>query len=79
MLWSILWSVATHHGEPADPDLIEWIKARLDHIFGVGPWVVVAALALLILLVPLLAMAVYLVQQRGQSGADPTAQEHEES
>ena len=79
MLWSIWWSVATHHGEPADPDLIEWIKARLDHIFGVGPWVVVAALALLILLIPLSSMAIYLLQQRRHSGADPPAQEHEET
>ena len=79
MPWSILWSIAAHHGEPADPDLIEWLKARLDHIFGVGPWVVVGALTLLIVLVPLLVMAVYLMQQRRPSGADPTEREHEEA
>jgi hypothetical protein len=79
MPWSILWSIAAHHGEPADPDLLEWIKARIDHILDVGPWVVVAGLGLLILLLPLSVMAVYLLQQRRQPDADPPAQEHEEN
>ena len=79
MLWPILWSIAAHHGEPADPDLLEWIKARLDHLLDVGPWIIVAGLGLLILLIPLSIMAVYLLQQRRQSGVDPPAQEREEN
>ncbi len=79
MPWSILWSIAAHHGEPADPDLVEWVKARLDHLLDVGPWTVVAGLGLLILLIPLAGVAVYLLQQRRHPGASPRRPDREEN
>ena len=79
MLWPFLWSIAAHHGEPADPDLVEWIKALLDHLLDMGPWFVVAGLGLLILLLPLSGVAIYLLQQRRHPGADPPTQERDEN
>lgn len=71
--WSIIRSIALHHSEPADPDLLEWIKGFLDHLFHLGPWTAVAVLALLILMIPVAIVTVYLVQQRRHSGTDPPA------
>jgi hypothetical protein len=63
MWWRILLSVASHHGE-ADPALLEWIKGVLDRLIGLGPWVVVILLGLLILMIPLGVIGFYLAQQR---------------
>ena len=76
--WTVLQSIAAHHSEPADPDLLEWIKGLLDHIFNFGPWTIVIVLALLIALIPVAIMGVYLVQQRRQPGNRTTTPEQEE-
>ena len=68
--WAILQSVARHNTGSGDPDLLEWIKDFLDHLFHLGPWTIVAVLALLILLMPVAIITMYLVQQRRQSRAD---------
>ena len=69
--WAIVLSVSGHHGEVADPDLLEWIKGFLDHVFDLGPWTVVAALGLLIVSIPLGISGFYLFQQRrGSRRAD---------
>ena len=78
MLPTWLWSVAIHHSEAADPDLLEWIKDRLDHIFNLGPWTAVAALALIILLIPSSIIIFYLIQQRRQAAAQPTLPDRED-
>ena len=62
--WTVFLSIAAHHSEPADPDLLEWIKEFIDHLFQLGPWTIVAILALIILLIPVAIISVYLVQQR---------------
>lgn len=62
--WAIVMSVSGHHGEAADPDLLEWIKGFLDHAFDLGPWTVVAILGLLIVSIPVGIFAFYLLQQR---------------
>jgi len=67
-----LWSIAAHHGEAADPDLLEWIKDRLDHVLDLGPWTAVAVLAVIILMIPLSIIIFYLVQQRRHPAAEPT-------
>ncbi len=76
--WAILWSIAAHHSEPADPDLLEWIKGFLDHLFHLGPWTIVAVLALLIIFMPVAIITVYLVQQRRHSGTNSPTPEQEE-
>lgn len=78
MLPKWLLSVAAHHGEAADPDLLVWIKDRLDHIFNLGPWTAVAVLALIIVLIPLSIAALYFIQQRRQPTAQPDSPEGEE-
>ena len=78
MLPKWIWSVALHHGEAADPDLLEWIKDRLDHIFNLGPWTAVAVLALIIVLIPVSIVIVYLVQQRRSGSSQPTVPDGED-
>ena len=69
MPWQIIWSVAAHHSEAVDPDLITWLKDRLDHLLGLGPWTVVAGLSIIIMLIPASIIGLYLMQQRRQSAA----------
>jgi hypothetical protein len=76
---SIFGSLARHHGEAVDPDLFERIKGLLDSVLEVGPWTIVAGLGALILLMPLSVVVFYLAQRRRLSGADPPAQEREET
>ena len=73
-----LWSIATHHSEAVDPELLEWIKDRLDHIFNLGPWTAVAALALIILLIPFSIIIFYVIQQRRQATSQPPSTEGED-
>ncbi len=67
MSWSILLSALIHHGEAADPALLQWIKETLDHLIGLGPWTVIIIIGFLILLMPLGLIAFYLVQLRRDS------------
>jgi hypothetical protein len=64
MLKLLLLSVPTHHGEAADPDLLHWIKAVLDHLVGAGPWIAVAFLGMLVVAIPSSIVIFYMVQQR---------------
>lgn len=68
--WAIVLSLAEHHGEAADPDLLGWIKGFLDHVFDLGPWTVVAALGLFIVSIPVGISAFYLWQQRRRPRPD---------
>ena len=79
MLWTIIWSIAAHHSEAVDPDLITWLKDRLDHLLGLGPWTVVAGLSILILLIPASIIGLYLMQQRRQSAAERALQERRDN
>ena len=68
MLPIVLGWVAAHQGEGADPDLLEWIKARLDQLFGMGPWTIVTLLGLLVVAIPL-SIVVFYLTQRGRAGS----------
>jgi len=70
MLWAILGSVVAHQGDAADPELLEWIKDRLDHLLGLGPWAVVALAGLIIVSLPVGLVLLYVAQKR-QTGFDP--------
>jgi hypothetical protein len=63
MLPIVLGWVAAHQGE-ADPDLLEWIKARLDQLLGMGPWTIITLLGLLVVTIPLSIVVFYLTQRR---------------
>lgn len=60
-------SIPTHHSEPADPELLEWITHQVDALLGLGPAAMVLALGLVIVAIPVAVMAVYLAQRLRQS------------
>ncbi|HJP28423.1 MAG TPA: hypothetical protein QF694_06410 [Dehalococcoidia bacterium] len=42
-----------HHSEPIDPDLWEWLSAKIDHVLGVSSGVMVIVLGAVIVLFPI--------------------------
>ena len=69
MPWTMLLSVVAHQGDAANPELLDWIKDRLDHLLGLGPWVVVALAGLIIVSLPIGLVLLYVAQKR-QTGFD---------
>ncbi|MDA0262933.1 MAG: hypothetical protein O3A93_02610 [Chloroflexi bacterium] len=59
--------ILAHQGDAADPELVHWIKTKLDSLFGTGPWVVVALMGLVIIAIPLFIVAAYLLQGKRRS------------
>lgn len=59
-----LLSVAAHHGEAADPDLMEWIMHRVDTLVGLGPAAAVVVLAGVIVLIPVGVLGLYALHRR---------------
>ena len=47
---SLFTFILAHQGDAADPELLRWIKERIDHLFGPGPWLVVTLMGLIIML-----------------------------
>ena len=74
----ILWSIVAHHPGSADPDLLEWIKSRLDQLLHLDAWAVVALLGLMLLLIPVSVVTLYLVQRR-RLGFDPRRSPEDQS
>ena len=70
MGWSVLLALPLHHDEPADPTLLEWAKGLLDHLFGVGPWLMVVLLGGFILLLPAALVTFYWMQRRAPSAPE---------
>ena len=64
MLWAILASVAAHHGDSANPDLLVWIKQRLDNLTDLGPWMIVVLVGLIIVAIPISLVLFYFSQNR---------------
>ncbi|MCH7984296.1 MAG: hypothetical protein J4O01_10190 [Chloroflexi bacterium] len=54
-----------HHSEPIDPTLWEWLSAKIDHVLGLSPGVMVLILGTLIVLFPIVVMVVALRRRRG--------------
>ena len=70
MPWTMLLSVVAHQGDAANPELLEWIKDRLDHLLGLGPWAVVALAGMILVALPVGLVLLYVTQKR-QTGFDP--------
>ena len=49
----ILLSALTHHGEPGDPVLLQWINDQIDAILGLGDFAMVAVLGAVIIAIPI--------------------------
>lgn len=62
--------ILAHQGDSADPELLHWIKERLDSIFGSGPWVVVGIMGFFILAIPVFVGIVYLMQSGRRAAAE---------
>ncbi len=62
-LASLLLGVAIHHDDIVDPDFLAWLKARLDHIITLDPWVLVIILAVIVLAIPAGIVGFYIYQQ----------------
>lgn len=56
--------VLLHQGDAADPELIHWLKERMDEIFGLGPWAMVGATAGIVIAIPVAIGLFYFYQQR---------------
>lgn len=65
-------SVAAHHGEPGDPDLLEWIMHRVDALVGLDAGLVVVILIAVIILIPLGVLGMYALHRRS---TEPTGDE----
>ena len=63
MLWFFL-SVSAHHGEAADPELLEWFKDLFDSVLTIGPWTVIAFIGMALIAFPIGLVVFYLVQNR---------------
>ena len=49
----ILLSALTHHGEPGDPVLLQWINDQIDAILGLGDFAMVAILGAIVVAIPI--------------------------
>jgi len=54
-----------HHSEPIDPTLWEWLSAKIDHVLGISPGVMVMVLGAFIVLFPIIVMIVAARRRRG--------------
>lgn len=57
-------AIPLHHEAPGDPTLMEWIKERMDQVFGFGPEAMVIIFGLAVLAVPTLILIAYALQRR---------------
>ena len=78
MMASMISFILAHQGDAADPELLRWIKVKLDHIFDSGPWVVVAIMGFVILSIPVFIIIVYLMQAKSRAAAAPLDQQGQE-
>ena len=62
-LSAVLLGVAAHHDDIVDPDFLAWLKARLDHIISLDPWVLVIILTAIVLAIPASIVGFYIYQQ----------------
>ena len=53
-----------HHSESVNPTMVEWIKDKIDEIFGLGPATIVVVLGLVTLAFPIGLMALALRRSR---------------
>lgn len=65
-------SVAIHHGEAADPDLMEWVMHRVDSLVGLGPAAAVIVLAGVVVLIPVGVLVMFALYRRK---TEPTGDE----
>lgn len=75
---SIISFILAHQSDAANPELLHWIKERLDSIFGTGPWAVVAIMGIIIVSIPVFIIVVYLMQSKRRAAVTPVNQDMQE-
>ncbi len=75
---SIITFILAHQSDAANPELLHWIRERLDSIFGTGPWVVVAIMGIIIVSIPVFIIVVYLMQSKRRAAVAPVNQDLQE-
>ncbi len=64
--------ILAHQGDSADPELLHWIKERLDGIFGSEPWVMVIIMGFVVLAIPVSVGFLYLIQANRRAAVEPS-------
>ena len=62
--------ILAHQGDSADPELLHWIKERLDGVFGSEPWVMVVIMGFVVLAIPVSVGFFYLMQANRRAAAE---------
>ena len=75
---SIITFILAHQSDAANPELLHWIKERLDSMFGTGPWVLVAIMGIIIVSIPVFIIVVYLMQSKRRAAVAPVNQDLQE-
>ena len=68
--WPFFNFILAHSGDAADPELLHWIKERLDQLFGSSPWVLVIVMGAIIFAIPIFVIVVYLMQGGRRADTD---------
>jgi F0F1-type ATP synthase assembly protein I len=70
--------ILAHSGDAADPELLHWIKERLDQLFGSSPWVLVIVIGAIIFAIPVFVIVFYLMQgARNTDAQEPIIEDSE--
>jgi len=64
-------SVPMHHGEPADPTLLEWIRVRIEELVSFGPLTIVLLIGAVIVALPVGLLIWYWLSKRRATGSQP--------
>ena len=60
----MLGSILAHHQEPADPDLLEWLRHEIDALSNLGPLALVIPIGALAVAIPMAILVVYALHRR---------------
>ncbi len=63
--------VLLHPGDAVDPELIHWLKDRMDALQGLGPWAMVGVTAAIVIAIPTAIGVLYYCQQRRHGSPIP--------
>ena len=66
---SVVGRVLAHHTEPVDPDLVDWLRHKIDDVLGLDSAVMVYMLGAVIIVFPLILLALVWRQRRRESGS----------
>jgi len=66
-----LTSVSPHHGDPGDPELLEWLQHRFDQVVGLDPLAIIILILLFLIAIPTAILLLYALQRRRHPSPKP--------